>query len=141
MFIAIDRNSGLFNKETSDQINVRINALTNVTKSLGSKKTREHYYDNVGDLPIDFNVNVIRNSSFQYGKVLVIDFSFSRSVAVTICQIANYEMPYKIYVNVCDKEGNLASAVITETGEMKWVVNPTVTGECAVYCVIIKAAD
>ena len=70
MFIAIDRNNGIFDKETSDQLNVRINNLTNSTKNLASGRTREHYYDNCNYINIEFNnsVQVIRDSSFEYGK-------------------------------------------------------------------------
>lgn len=142
MFVAIDRNNGLFDKETSDQINVRINNLTNTTKSIGQIKTREHYYDNTGYLDLEYGsgITVVRDSSFKYGKVLVIDLAFKIVSSGIIGRIGNYEMPYDIYVNGCDNEGNVSPIVIKKDGEVKFASLPSLYGECVLYCVIIKAA-
>lgn len=141
MFVAIDRNNGLFDKETSDQINVRINNLTNTTKSIGQIKTREHYYDNARYLDLEYGsgISVVRDSSFQYGKVLVIDIAFKIVSSGIIGRLSNYEMPYDIYVASCDNEGNSTPVVIKKDGEIKFASLPSLYGECALYCVIIKA--
>ena len=140
MFLAINRNDGLFNKETSDQINVRINSIDNSHKLAQTGYSREHYYDDVVDVPMSFTMPMENNASLQYGKVIILNFTFvvnnSRRI---IANLVGYEQPFELFCYACDKSGNKDLVSITKDGEIKFAVQPTITGTANIYIVIVKS--
>lgn len=139
-FLAIDRKSGLFDKETTDQLNVRINDISRNTLSLkGVQQTRAHYYDDVVSLPITFKVGVINNASLKYGRVGIVNFSFRVEQNMSIIgKIQGYESPYDCYVNIADTNGNNALASISKDGTMRFATaSPGLSEEAAFYFVYI----
>lgn len=140
MFLAIDRRSGLFDKETSDQINTRINNLDGQTRYLGNEdKEREFYYNDCRTLPINFKIPIEYDSSFQYGKAKIINFSFKmpeRSIT-EIAEIPGYEAQADYFANASDNEGNAAVVSLSKDGILKFANIPQLSGTVAIYIIII----
>ena len=139
-YLAIDRRSGLFDKETSDQLNVRINDISRNTISLkGVQQTRDHYYGDVVNLPVTFKVGVVNNASLKYGRVGILNFTFKVEQNMSVIgKIQGYESPYDCYVNVADTNGNSALASVSKDGNIRFAVpSPGLAGEAVFYFVFI----
>lgn len=139
-YLAIDRRSGLFDKETSDQLNVRINNISRNTIALkGVQQTRAHYYDDVVNLPVTFKVDVVNNASLKYGRVGIVNFTFKVEQNMSIIgKIQGYESPYDCYVNVADTNGNSALASVSKDGNIRFATpSPGLSDEAVFYFVFI----
>ena len=139
-YLAIDRRSGLFDKETSDQLNVRINDISRNTMALkGVQQTRAHYYGDVVNLPVTFKVDVVNNASLKYGRVGIVNFTFKVEQNMSIIgKIQGYESPYDCYVNVADTNGNSALASVSKDGNIRFATpSPGLSDEAVFYFVFI----
>lgn len=138
MYLAIPRDGKLFDKETADQINVRLNAIDSNTTFSQDAKTREYYYDNVNLINLKWIAPMVNNASLEYGKVIVLNFTFKVS-GDKIAKIPSWEEPFDIYCNVCDKEGNIAVVSIDKKGLVQFATKPELYGDISLYCVIVKS--
>lgn len=136
MYLAINRDSGLFNKETTDQINVKINAIDKNYRL--TSKTREHYYDNVDALPISFKMPMENDASMKYGKVMIVNFSFTVKAEDEIAEISGYEQPFEVYCKAADGDGNTALVAITKKGKIRFATKDhRLYQSASIYCVIV----